>query len=71
MKAPALFLAACSGGGGGNMMGDDGVDPLIDAPPPEPVMDAPPSNVPAMVTIKGKTTERGLSGTSNVAQVPP
>jgi hypothetical protein len=72
MKAPALilFLVACSGGGGGGMTGDDGGgddQPPIDAP--ETVMDAPPSNVPAMVMIKGKTDERGISGTSNVAQV--
>jgi hypothetical protein len=70
MKAPALvlFLVAC--GGGGEMASDvDGGTTTVDAPPPEPVKDAPPSNIPAMVTIKGKTTERGLSGTTNVAQV--
>jgi hypothetical protein len=72
MKAPALilFLAACSGGGGGMMTGDDvaGDDaPPIDAP--EMVMDSPPSNVPAMIMLKGKTTERGISGETNVAQV--
>lgn len=70
MKAPALilFLAACSGGGGDPMSsGDDGGgDPTIDAPG---VMDAPPSNVPAMIMLKGKTTERGISGESNTAQV--
>jgi hypothetical protein len=72
MKAPALilFLVACSGGGGGTTGDvDGGGNTTGDAPPPEPVMDAPPSNIPAMITIKGKTTERGLSGTSNVAQV--
>lgn len=69
MKAPALilFLVACGGGGGGEMTGDDGVDPTPDAP--EMVMDAPPSNIPAMIMIKGKTDERGISGTTNVAQV--
>lgn len=53
------------------MVGDDVGDdqPAPDAPPPMEVMDAPPSNVPSMITIKGKTTERGLGGTSNVAQV--
>lgn len=72
MKAPALilFLVACSGGGGGGMMtGDDtGGD---DAPPvdaPESTIDAP-TSAPQMVMLKGKTTERGLSGESNVAQV--
>ncbi len=49
------------------MTGDD--DPMVDAPPPEPVMDAPPSNIPAMIMIKGKTDERGISGTTVVAQV--
>lgn len=71
MKAPALilFLAACNGGGGDPMSSVDGGGDSPDAAPPQMVMDAPPSNVPSMITIKGKTTERGLSGTSNVAQV--
>jgi hypothetical protein len=68
MKAPALivFLVACGGGGGG-MTGDD--DPNVTPDAPEMVMDAPPSNIPAMVMIRGKTTETGLSGESNVGQV--
>ena len=68
MKAPALilFLAAC-GGTGANVEGDDTVTP--DAPTGGMVMDAPPASVPAMITIRGTTTERGLSGTSNVGQV--
>lgn len=68
MKAPALilFLVAC-GGGSGAMTGDDGGDVTPDAP--QPVMDAPPANVPAMITITGKTTETGISGTTNVGQV--
>ena len=50
------------------MADDDGDDqPPADAP--EMVMDAPPSNVPAMVMLKGTTTERGISGESNVGQV--
>ena len=67
MKTPALilFLVACGGGGGSSSGDDDGVAP--DAP--LVVMDAPPSNVPAMVMLKGKTTETGLSGESPVGQV--
>lgn len=62
-----LFItAACGGGGSGDMTGDD-TGPTPDAP--APVMDAPPSNIPAMITLSGKTTERGISGETNVAQV--
>lgn len=67
MKARALilFLVACNGGGGGATGDDEG--PAPDAP--LVVMDAPPSNIPAMVMLKGTTTETGLSGTSAVANV--
>jgi len=46
------------------MMGDDDM-PMPDA---KVFMDAPPI-VPQMITISGKTTERGLSGETNVAGV--
>jgi hypothetical protein len=58
-----LFAIACSANSGGNNMGDD--DAPMDA---KVYMDAPPI-VPQMITISGKTTERGLSGETNVAGV--
>ena len=61
--AIGLFAAACSANSGGNNMGDD--DAPMDA---KVYLDAPP-NVPQMITISGKTTERGLGGETNVAGV--
>jgi hypothetical protein len=67
MKAISIvvFLVACSGSGSGGGDTPDGATPNADA---QVFLDAPP-NVPSMITFIGKTTEQGLSGTSNVAGV--
>jgi hypothetical protein len=59
-------LVACSNSNDGMNMGGDASMGGLDGP--KVFMDAPP-NVPPMITISGKTTERGLSGTTNVAGV--
>ena len=71
MKALSLivFVVACSsngmpGGGGSNA----DVDASVNTPDAKVFLDAP-ANVPAMVTLSGVTSERGLSGTSNTANV--
>ena len=57
-----LFLVACGGGGDGS---PDGNGPTADA---KEFHDAPPV-VPAMISLSGETSERGLSGTTMVAAV--
>lgn len=70
MKALALivFVVACSSSGepGGGSNAD--VDASVNTPDAKEFLDAP-SNVPAMLTLSGVTSERGLSGSSNTAGV--
>lgn len=56
-----LFVVACGGGGGGG----GGTDGSVDIDAPKVFLDAPP-NVPPMITLSGKTSEDGLSGTTIV-----
>ena len=68
MKALALILIAigCSSNGGGE--GPLEPDAQLTGPDAKVFLDAP-ANVPAMLTLSGTTSERGLSGTSNTAGV--
>lgn len=69
MKALAavVFLVACSSNGGGGGGGLE-ADAAVTGPDAKVFLDAP-ANVPAMLTLSGTTSERGLSGTSNTAGV--
>lgn len=70
MKALAsiVFLVACSSSGGGGGGGGDNPDAAAPGVDAKVFLDAP-ANVPAMLTLSGVTSERGLSGTSNTAGV--
>ena len=70
MKALALILmvVGCSSNGGGGGGGALEPDAQLAGPDAKVFLDAP-ANVPAMITLSGKTSERGLSGTSNTAGV--
>jgi hypothetical protein len=57
-----VFLVAC--GGSGTNTGDD---TQIDAPPM--IKDAPPSNIPAMITVSGTAAQQAQSGETPLAGV--